>query len=612
MERTWPRSSWLGPVALVFLVMAVYWQVRHFGFVNFDDPLYVTDNPKVLGGLSWSGLGWAFGTGTGGNWHPLTWLSHMADVTLFGRNAGAHHLVSAGIHAANTVLLFWLLEGMTAEARPSFLVACLFAIHPLHVESVAWVSERKDVLSTFFGMLALLAYVRHGKQPGGPWLKVSFGAFLLSLMSKSMLVTLPVLMLLLDAWPLRRGGTVTPWADRIREKWPFFLAAGCMAAITVVAQRAGGSLSSLQAHPLPVRLANAGLAGVGYLRMMVWPSGLAAFHPFPPLGGLAVKGALALSALGAVTATAFRARVARPYLWMGWAWFLITLLPVIGLVQVGIQAMADRYTYLPLVGPFCMAAWAGEEVARTRPRVMMAASTAVVAVLSCLAWAQASTWRSSVALFRHAVDSGNDGALVRKNLGLGYLLEGDAENAVREYGRALAMSPGDAQAYAGLGKAQWSAGRREEALASFREAHRLRPGGEALYRLGRALAALGRREEALARFQEFLGLAGVDPASGMVEDAHMIAGLLLAGLHRPQEARGHFEAVLLADPGNRTARVNFGLADGAALERAGRWPEAWEAYRGVLAADPGNAEARSGLERLGNVAVGGSTLDGKP
>ncbi|NTV73088.1 MAG: tetratricopeptide repeat protein [Holophaga sp.] len=600
MDRPRPRLSWLGPAALVLLVAVVYGQARNFGFVNFDDPLYVTDNPRVLEGLSWSGLAWAFGTGTGGNWHPLTWLSHMADVALFGPDAGAHHLVSAGIHAANAVLLFRLLEDMTAEAWPSFMVACLFAIHPLHVESVAWVSERKDVLSTFFGFLALLAYVRHSKKPDGPWLKASFGAFLLSLMAKSMLVTLPVLMLLLDAWPLRRGGTVTVWADRIREKWPFFLAAGCMAAVTVLAQRAGGSLSSLQAHPLPVRLANAGLAGVEYLRMMVWPTGLAAFHPFPPLAGLAGKGALALSALGAVTAAAFRARVVRPYLWMGWAWFLVTLLPVIGLVQVGIQGLADRYTYLPLVGPFCMVAWAGAEVARTRPRLVMAASTAVVAVLSCLAWAQASTWRSSVALFRHAVDSGNDGALVRKNLGLGYFLEGDAEKAVREFGRALAMSPGDAQAYAGLGKAQWGAGHREEALASFREAHRIHPGGESLYRLGRALAALGHREEALARFQEFLGLAGADQASGMVGDAHMISGLLLASLHQPQEARGHFEAVLLADPGNRTARVNFGLADGATLVRAGRRREAREAFRRVLTVDPGNAEARSALDALGN------------
>lgn len=587
MAQARPRS-WLGAAALVALVFAAYGGVLHNGFTVFDDPFYVTDNPMVLRGLTGEGFWWAFTTGVTGNWHPLTWLSHMADVSLFGRAAGWHHLVSVVFHAANAVLLFRLLDEMTDAAWPSFAVACLFAVHPLHVESVAWAAERKDVLSTFFGLLSLLAYVRHCRRPEGSWLMASLAAFVASLLCKSTLVTLPILVLLLDEWPLKRT-----W--RLREKVPFFLVAALFAVITFLVQRANGNVSSLGAHPLPVRLANAALSALIYLRMAVWPSGLAVFHPFPPQAGLLWKGAAAFLVLAAATSAAWRARGTRPHLWLGWAWYLVTLLPVIGIVQVGTQGLADRYTYVPLVGPFIIVAWAGLEAAR--PRTMAACLAVAVAGLGVATRAQAATWKDSVTLFTHAVRSGNDCALVRSNLGMARYLEGDFEAAAGDFRVAAALNPGDHLTWAGLGKALWGAGRREEAVAAYREAVRCRPGdADGLYRLGRALAATDLREEALAVLAGFLRMGPGAGTPAMLRDARMVSGLILRRLDRPREATGLFRAAVDANPADRVARVNLALAQGAARAREGRRPEALEAYRRALILDPRNPEALRALD----------------
>jgi len=587
MDRAWPRS-WTGAAVLTLLVFAVYGGVFRHGFTVFDDPSYITDNPMVMGGLSREGVWWAFTTGLTGNWHPLTWLSHMADFSLFGMAPGGHHFVSVAFHAVNGVLLFRLMDELTDAWWPSFAVACLFAVHPLHVESVAWVAERKDVLSTFFGLLSLLAYARHCRQPEGRWLVASLAALVASLLSKSTLVTLPILMLLLDAWPLKR-------APRWREKAPFFLVAAVFAGITFLVQRANGNVSTLQAHPLLPRLANAALSALLYIRMMFWPSGLAVFHPFPPLAGLLWKGAAALLVLGGATAAAWRARGSRPYLWLGWAWYLVTLLPVIGIVQVGTQGLADRYTYIPLVGPFIILAWAGKEAAQ--PRVMAGCLVIAVAFLGIGARTQAATWKNSVTLFTHAIRSGNDCALVRSNLGMARYLEGDFTAAEVDYQVALTLNSSDSLAHAGLGKALWGAGRHEEAVSAYRKAVRFRPGDpDGLYRLGRALAATDHGDEALARLGEFLRIGPGAGNPAMVLDARMVSGLILRSQGRHREAARCFSDAVDSNPGERGAHLNLALAQGAFQAGDGRPGESRKAYRRALALDPRNAEALRALD----------------
>ncbi|HSN92229.1 MAG TPA: glycosyltransferase family 39 protein, partial [Anaeromyxobacteraceae bacterium] len=364
----WPpgRARLLGALALAAGTLLLYAPVAGFEFVHLDDNRYVIDNPRVRGGISWDGVLWAFTTLHASNWHPLTWLSHMLDVELFGVRAGPHHLVNALLHAVDAALLFLALSRMTGARGRSLLVAALFAVHPLHVESVAWVAERKDVLSTLFGLLALLAYARHAERPrAGTYLAVVL-AFAASLLSKPMWVTFPFLLLVLDFWPLRRmagsgpadGGDalarpVLPLRRLLLEKLPLLALSAASSTVTVVAQGRGGSLAGLEL-PVPVRLANAAVSYVGYVRMTLWPADLAVFYPFREVGAWEAIGAAAL--LAAATALAIRRARAFPELAVGWLWFAGTLVPVVGVVQVGSQALADRYAYLPSAGLFLAAA----------------------------------------------------------------------------------------------------------------------------------------------------------------------------------------------------------------------------------------------------------------
>jgi protein O-mannosyl-transferase len=467
-------------LGLAAAAIAVFAQTARNGFVSFDDGEYVYENPVVLSGLSFKGLVWAFTTRAAANWHPLTWLSHMLDVTLFGANAGAHHLVSLAFHAGSTVLLFHVLRNATGRLWRSALVAALFCVHPLHVESVAWLAERKDVLSTFFGMAALLAYVGHARRPSTPRYLGALLAFGLSLLAKPMLVTLPFVLLLLDVWPLDRQRR-TPAALAV-EKVPFLILSALSAGITFFAQRQGGAVSSIAAYPLQTRAENALVAYVAYLAKAIWPSGLSYFYPFDTqwLGWRSLAAAAVLAAFSAVAVSQARAR---PFLLTGWLWYLGTLLPVIGIIKVGSQAMADRYTYFPLIGIFIAAVWSVPDRLLTARRGRIAAGAGAAFVLGALAttsWFQVRYWRNGSTLFLHALDVDPENWAALSNLGGEMLLRGNPSGAAAVLAESVRIRPENALAHAGLGLALEQEGRTREAAASFRKASLLEPGNASI------------------------------------------------------------------------------------------------------------------------------------
>jgi tetratricopeptide (TPR) repeat protein len=521
---------------LALATMLVFLPATQNSFVNYDDDLYVTQNPVVQKGLAWDGVKWAFTKINVSNWHPLTWLSHMADCGLFRLNAGGHHFTSVLIHAANAVLLFALLRRLTDKIWPSAFVAALFAWHPLHVESVAWVSERKDVLSTFFTLLAMLAYVRHvgESKVQGSKSKVFFAwsllAFALGLMAKPMLVTLPFVLLLLDWWPLRRipnfkfkisnpesaapppGSAakfqVSNFKFLLLEKWPFFLLAAAACVVTVIAQQ-DAAMAPLQRVPLGLRLENVVTAYAGYLWKTVWPARLAVFYPLPKhIPFLEVV--LAAAVLAAISIFAWLGRRRRPYLLVGWLWYLGTLVPVIGLVQVGDQAMADRYTYFPLIGIFLAATFLIKDFAERRrfsPRSLAVMAGVVLVLCLLVTEKQLGYWRDSETLFTHALAVTKDNDLAHLNLGAAFQEQNRQAEALAEYQAVLRLAPGRVEAYNNIGRILSDQGRPAAALEYCQAALQLdfqsAPPHDSL---GIILAELGRTDEALRQFNAALQL----------------------------------------------------------------------------------------------------------
>jgi len=388
-------------IGLAGLVAAVYAPVRHYEFVTFDDYAFIVDNPQVTAGLTTESVRWAFAHAYDAAGGPLTWLSHMLDVAIFGMAPGSHHLQSVLLHAVNTVLVLLVLAGMTGAIWRSAFVAALFAVHPLHVESVAWISERKDVLAAMFWLLTMWAYVRYVRRPDLLRYGVVALMLTLGLLAKPMVGTLPVILLLLDVWPLERGKPQRPgradWRALVIEKIPLLAIAAGFLTWTLVAQRGIGAVVSLEALSLPARLANALTSLLAYIQKLIWPSGLAVFYPFPrdPSIWLPMAGA---SLLLGVSLLAWRLRVGRAHVLVGWLWYVVTLIPVIGLVQVGSHAMADRFTYLPAIGLFLIVAWEGPEllskVFRSR-HVSVAAGLALVLAFAVVARRQVGYWQTS-------------------------------------------------------------------------------------------------------------------------------------------------------------------------------------------------------------------------
>jgi tetratricopeptide (TPR) repeat protein len=539
----------------VAAVVITYWPVRNFGFVRFDDPTYVTENPHIVNGVTWSAVRWAFTSGYGANWHPVTWLSHMLDVQLFAFDAGAHHITNVLVHAVTTVLLFGVLFRMTGALWRSAIVAGLFGVHPIHVESVAWIAERKDVLSAFFWMLTLWAYAAYVRQPRASryvWVVVSFA---LGLMSKPMVVTLPFVLLLLDIWPLNRFDLRTGWWSTarplLREKLPLFALSIASSAITIVVQGQGGTVASSVRLPLIERLGNALIAYAAYIGKALWPLHLAAYYPYQrslPWVTLMVSALLLLGALVGVILVGRK----RPYLLVGGLWYLGTLIPAIGIVQVGTQAMADRYTYIPLIGIFVILAWGIPDIVSRWPSLRIPASVvATAALLLCVVTArtQVHYWESSMTLWKHALDVTTDNYAAHTYYGNALVARGEIDRAIAEYTEAIRIRPDYPEAHNNLGPALARQGKVDDAIAHFVEAIRLRPGyADAYSNLGVALASEGKLDEAIAQYTKALRL---DPDHA---HAHGNLGLALQARGRTADAMREFEIALRMNPNSAEAR----------------------------------------------------------
>ncbi len=585
-------------LSLALITLLVYLPVASHGFSIFDDDDYVSQNYIVRNGLTWTGVKWAFTTWYAGNWHPVTWLSHMLDCELFGLNAGAHHLVSVLFHAANAALLFLLLLRLTGKLWPTAFVAALFAWHPLHVESVAWISERKDVLSTFFALLTLLAYTRYAQQMTSAqvrsrftfhvsrfyWLALAF--FALGLMSKPMLVTLPFVMLLLDYWPLQRAHGERPavanWSRLVLEKWPFFVLAAASCVITYPAQKEGELVVSLEEMPLEYRLGNALLAYNLYLLKTFWPVHLAILYPLPktiPLPAVFIAAVVLI----AISVAVWLGRKRGPYTLVGWLWFLGALVPVIGLVQVGHAAMADRYTYFPSIGFFIAVTFGVRDLAnRFRfPSLVTAAAVLILGGCVVLAENQLRCWRDDESLFSHAISVVRDNEPAHLCLGLVYEANGRNPAAMAEYRTALRLNPDRVKTHQSLARLLADAGRTNEALAELREALRLFPGdAPSCNALANLLADSGQTNEALAEFQEALQ---INPQNALLHDN---LGALLVQVGRLDEAMKHYAEAARLDPADWRAAYLMGKV----RLKQGRDAEAIPLFQQAIQMNPDNPQ----------------------
>jgi len=539
---------------LALVTLVIYLPVLHDGFVNFDDDDYVTSNRVVKNGLTPAGVHWAFTTFHAANWHPMTWLSHMLDCQLFGLNPAAHHFINALLHSANAALLFILLLRLTRLTWPSLIVAALFAWHPLHVESVAWISERKDVLSTFFALLALLSYAKFAREKcrRSYWFALCF--FTLGLMAKPMLVTLPLVLLLLDFWPLERFNNSTV-KRLLVEKIPFYLLAAGSCIVTFLAQRAE-AVRTLKQVSLSLRLENALVATATYLFQIFWPANLAVFYPMPEkIAPVAVI--ISATALVLISVLVWRARNNCPCWTTGWLWFLGTLVPVIGLVKVGDAAHADRYTYFPAVGIFIavvFGVWHWLKQPRAQ-KTFIAASFVVLVACIALTEFQLAFWRDSETLFRRALAVTENNSTAHLNLGAALETKGQPDAALVEYRESLRLDPYSFETANDIGKLLFEQGRPAEALDYCLTAVRLKPDRATLHNnLGLTLEALGRFDEARAQFAE---AARLDETNAI---PRFQTGRTLLKQGRDAEALPELFAALQIEPDNLqflifTARV---------------------------------------------------------
>ncbi|MGO8930630.1 MAG: tetratricopeptide repeat protein [Limisphaerales bacterium] len=563
---------WLMAALLVLVTIALYWPVMRHDFVNYDDTMYVTANVRVQNGLTLENLKWACCNPVSLNWHPLTVWSHMADCQLFGLKPWGHHLTSVLLHALNTVLVFLWLRSLTGAFWRSALVAALFGLHPLHVESVAWVAERKDVLSTCFGLLSLIFYARYGrkgwavkdrdiKARGVPAPRrldylLALICFALGLMSKPMLVTWPFVMFLLDYWPLERFKTSDAWR-LVTEKVPFFALAAAVSVVTFVVQKRGGAVVTAEAMPLGGRCGNALISYCRYLGKLFWPTDLAIFYPHPgqwPLAKVLLAGVL----IAGISVLVFVRRRRYPFLLVGWLWFCGTLVPVIGLVQMGRQAMADRYTYIPSLGVLVLAVWGVYELTKSwhyRVVAWSVAGSTVVVLCLALTRQQLGYWKDSEVLFRHALEVTEDNYLAHLSLGSALNEKDQIDEAIREFQEAIRLKPDYALAHSNLGIALNRKGQIDEGISQYREAIRLKPDyAEAHKNLGMALVKKGQIDEAIREFQKAIR---VKPD---YDEAHNNLGMALVRKGQTDEAIREFQEAIRLKPDYAEACNNLGIA----------------------------------------------------
>lgn len=576
-------------LALCLVTLVIYSQTAYSPFFMTDDDDYVVRNIHVASGLSLGSVAWAFTTFHAANWHPLTWLSLMTDSQLFGMNPMGFHLVNAALHAANAALLLLLLLVLTEALWPSAFVAALFALHPLHVESVAWIAERKDVLSALFWMLTLLCYALYVKRSRRGMYLCSLAFFALGLMAKPMLVTIPVVLLLLDFWPLGRLGlpraaggknpaAAAAWRRALLEKVPFFGLTAASCAVTFYAQSHGGAVAALSRLALSDRIGNGFWSYLVYLRKTVFPSDLAVYYPLVPLP--AWKGVVAAALLSALAVLALKKARSYPYCAFGYFWYLVTLLPVAGFIQVGGQAMADRYTYLPHIGLFVALAWGGDELCRRRPalrRVLVPAAGAALVLCTVLSWVQVGYWKDNEGIYSHSIAVTENNYFAYNGLGRAYDQEGKTDLAIVQFNEALRIVPHDPEFLCNLGNALDNKGRTLEAIGAYQEALRGNPRlAVGHYNLGLSLAKIGRLNEAIAEYNEELRLNPED------SQAHLDLGNALDDQGRAAEAIGHYQEALSLNPQFALAHYNLGIA----LEKQGRAEEANRHFSEALRLNP--------------------------
>ncbi|HEY3862235.1 MAG TPA: tetratricopeptide repeat protein [Verrucomicrobiae bacterium] len=590
-ERRNPHFLERGPwpaVLLSFFVLAAFLPCLRNGFVSLDDPFYVTQNPHVKEGLTLASLKWAWGSTDAQNWHPLTWISHLLDVQLFGLNPEGHHATNVILHAVNAALLFLLLRRMTGAPWRSFAVAALFGVHPLRVESVAWISERKDVLSALFWLLTTWAYVRYAeKKRPRLFYGFSLGLFALGLMAKPMLVTLPFTLLLVDYWPLRRWPG-TPVKRLVLEKIPFLALAGASAAVTFVVQQRGGAVTPVDTLNVSARLSNAAVAYASYLGKTAWPLNLCAMYPHP---GHWSEGMVAGASLIVAAATAlvlWRAR-AMPYLCVGWFWFLGVLAPVIGLVQIGRQAMADRYTYIPSIGLWIAIVWGADKLAeRWRLRTAMGA-VAAAAILFCLPLTvqQSGYWKDTRTLYEHAMKVTHRNWVVASSLASLLRHAGQVDEAVAMYQEALSINPYLNSTRCELADIYLERKRYGEALAQFQKAIELEPNDAYAHKgLGAVLQNMGRLDEAISEFNKAIRL---DPNDA---DTYSDLGNCYGLKGLPDDALRCFETAVKLKPNLAANHRDLGVG----LANKSRMDEAVEQFQKALELDPSDSQSRQFLQ----------------
>ncbi len=613
--------TWLMAVLLALVTTAIYWPATRYGFVNYDDDLVVTANVHVQNGLTWENVKWAFCNPLNSIWHPLTVLSHMLDCQLYGLNPWGHHLTSVLLHAVNTALVFLLFRRLTGATWRSALVAGLFGWHPVHVESVAWVSERKDVLSTFFGLLALIYYVRYAQnktsrnpQPSTLNCLLALVFFAFGLMSKPMLVTWPLVMLLLDWWPLQRvssfkfsvssAGTALPsifnplarrsgvetaqLSTLVLEKLPFFGLAVAASVVTFVVQKHSGAMQAVESLPLGARGGNALISYCRYLGKLFWPEDLAVFYPHPgywPTGEVLLAGGLLLG----ITVLCIMVRRRYPFMLIGWLWYVGTLVPVIQLVQTGSHAMADRYTYIPSIGVLVLVIWGVYELTRRwryQTKVLSVAGCAVVIVCLGMMRQQLGYWKDNEILFRHALEVTKNNYIAHNNLGATFVGKGRIAEAIGQFRETIQLKPNFPIAHNNLGNVFLKQGRLDEAISQLQEAIRLNPDyAQAYYNLGNTLFEQGRIDEAISQYQEAVRLKP-DYA-----EAHNNLGTVLGKKGRIDEAISQYQEAIRSNPNYAESHYNLGVV----LDMKGRTDEAISQFQETIRLVPDDAKAHNNL-----------------
>ena len=593
-------------VLLVVLTLAAYWQVIYSDFVDYDDAEYITENSHVQAGLTLKNVIWAFTATHACNWHPLTWLSHMLDCQLFDLRAGAHHLTNLLFHIANTLLLFAVLKRMSGALWRSAFVAVVFALHPLHVESVAWISERKDVLSTFFWMLTMWAYVLYTERQNAARYLLTLLFFALGLMAKQMLVTLPFVLLLLDYWPL--GRLQRPVLHVVAEKLPFFAFSAVSSAITFLVARSGGAMAAFEVFSVKTRIANTVVSYVSYITDMLWPSRLAVLYPHPGIGIPTAKVIICVLGLLLISICFIYLGRRHRYLTVGWLWYLGTLIPVIGLVQVGFQTRADRYTYIPLTGLFIIISWGLNDLLakwRYRKIILGVLAMIVLSVLSICTHFQLRHWRNSITLW-HAMSVTEDNFIAYGGLGAELAQQGKYDEAIVYLTKALQINPNYPAAHFDMGRILARQGKFNEAIEHFQQALRIEPEDvEAKKQLATTIENKRKTEELWNYYDKANSLTKEGKINEAIEYynkaidlkkdfvlAHGQLGLALARIGNIDQAIEEFRIVLAARPDDVEMYRNLGIL----LEQQGKSAEAIEQYRKALKVNPDDSQTRNMLQ----------------